>query len=202
MSQKIEIPAGMIPIVEIFNSIQGEGTMLGIPVTFIRVAGCNLTCPWCDTKNSWGLQNSLMMTPQQIADQTTMDIVVITGGEPCQYDLYELIELLHDKAYFVCIETNGTLPTPQNADWVTASPKPPEFTLHPQCEWNELKYVVDEDFSFDNIPEELYNSHQGCIWLQPEGNNMLESAAKAYKIVMEHPNLRSGVQLHKILGVR
>lgn len=201
-----------LPIMEIFDSIQGEGSFIGQAVTFVRVAGCNLRCDWCDTKASWA-EHWLLMDPKEIAARCSQNIVVITGGEPCLYRdaVNELILLLHEDEIFVCIETNGTLETPSYADFVTCSPKPPEYKIHPKCRFDELKYVVDDTFTIDSIPKYIkdgliegldFPHIPSNIWLQPEGFNMQESAKKAYALVMQYDFLRMGIQLHKIIDVK
>ena len=214
------------PVLEIFDSIQGEGSMMGMPVTFIRFAGCNLACPWCDTKDSWGntgttkgLKDPLTpvnvnhkftnMTAEEIVTKVTQKIVVLTGGEPCLQDLETLIALIHDKdeVCMVSIETNGTLPTPENADWVTCSPKPPEYKIHERCFFNELKYVMDENFDLSCVPE-ANTKQMGSIWLQPcdfgvgQEEKTKASYQRAAELPLIYPFLRTGIQLHKILQVK
>lgn len=190
------------PIVEIFDSIQGEGVFLGKMVTFVRFAGCNLACPWCDTKESWKQEEAQIMTVPEILEQCKQDIVVLTGGEPCLYNLEPLIAKLHEAKKCVAIETNGTLPTPRNADWVTCSPKPNDYYIHPKCAFNELKYVVDDYFDVEAIPKEILDEFEGCIWLQPEGFALESSKNKAYELVSKYTRLRLGVQLHKLYNLK
>lgn len=197
------------PVMEIFSSIQGEGSMLGMPVTFIRFAGCNLKCPWCDTKESWGGVKGVKVESLNIDDiiaKCNMAIVVLTGGEPCLQPLEPLIDALHKKEKFVCIETNGTLSTPTNADWVVCSPKPPQYLIHGACFFNELKYVVDDEFALDCIPEDQ-KQRCGTVWLQPcdygrQNPKSIASAQKCVDFVLKNPYLRVGIQLHKILDVK
>lgn len=196
------------PVLEIFDSIQGEGSMIGMPVTFIRFKGCNLACPWCDTKESWKKPEADEgMTIEEIVEQCHMTCVVLTGGEPCLNDLVPLITAMQVKNKYVCIETNGTLPTPENADWIVASPKPPEYKIHAECFFNELKYVCDEDFSVDCIPPAQKNEF-GCIWIQPcdYGKGKEEQTKASYEraasLPLQHQYLRTGIQLHKILNVK
>ena len=104
--------AGTLDVHSIFYTIQGEGPFCGVPAVFIRLAGCNLQCPWCDTEYTQGRQR---LTPILIANRALeladpKTLVVITGGEPFRQDLKELTELLVSRRYFVQIETNGTLP--------------------------------------------------------------------------------------------
>lgn len=189
-------------VIEIFDSIQGEGVHMGYPTTFIRMAGCNLVCPWCDTKESWLKTNAKKMTKKQIVEACNKDFVVITGGEPCLQPIDDIIRSLRNLGKKVAIETNGTLPTPIAANWITCSPKPPEYFIHPLCDFDELKFVVTEDFD----PAIIKKLTRGCnnIWLQPEGGDMENMVAKAYKIAMNEPGetVRVGVQLHKIYKLK
>lgn len=197
------------PVAEIFDSIQGEGSMIGMPVTFVRFSGCNLNCPWCDATAVWQKPGT-MMTAEEIALKCNRNIVVFTGGEPCLQPLEPLIDLLHLNEKLVCMETNGTLPTPEEMDWVVCSPKPPEYTINGKCFFNELKYVVDDVFNPDtDIPEENKQSC-GSIWLQPcdygdlVENNIKktdDSFKKCYAFAMKYDYLRVGIQLHKIFDV-
>lgn len=192
-------------VIEQFDSIQGEGSFLGRPCTFIRLAGCNLTCEWCDTKESWAKEAGYDWSIEQIRAHCYNNIVVITGGEPCIHkDLFALIVELKSFGHYVCIETNGTLAVPKNVDWVVASPKPQsDYMIHPNCTPNELKYVVDDFFEADvAIPEEVRTAYSGRIWLQPEGNNMIDSWTRCLDLAMEDARLRVGVQLHKIMEVK
>lgn len=191
------------PVMEIFASIQGEGAMIGMPVSFVRLAGCNLRCPWCDTKESWEVDESKvrMMTGEEIIKECTQLTVVVTGGEPTMYDLTDILYYAHMQDKLVCLETNGTLPTPKDIDWVTCSPKPPEYMIHAECFFQELKYVVTDDFDVDCIPDENKKTC-GSVWLQPESSQMKESAARAIGMVMQYPYLRMGIQMHKIWDVK
>jgi len=193
-----------IPVMEIFDSIQGEGAFIGVPVTFIRLVGCNLRCPWCDTRESWIPDDANeLMSANEIVAKCTQDMVVITGGEPCIHDLRELVTSLHVADKFVTMETNGTLPTPIGVDWVTCSPKPPIFAIHPCCRYDELKYVVDDKFNVDVIPEKMRVLYKvKTVWLQPEGYNMEASAKRAFDLVMKHDYLRMGIQMHKMINVK
>lgn len=123
-----------LPIVEIFHSIQGEGTRVGEPATFIRLAGCNLRCTWCDTPYSWsreGIAAARKMTLTELASSVTESSVVITGGEPMLHGrhLPALIdELRLAGVHHVTVETNATLFDPALAPHVdlwSLSPKLP-----------------------------------------------------------------------------
>lgn len=194
------------PIVEIFSSIQGEGCNLGKRANFVRFAGCNLNCPWCDT--DWSKANE-KLTADEILERldTRASLVVLTGGEPTLQPLRQLISALEDCAYQVAIETNGTNETrtltlefPNIC--ITCSPKPEtNWYVHPMCDYDELKYVVDDKLTVDNVRKR----ERVPVWLQPEGSNMQNAWQKALQIQKECPSwldVRIGVQLHKIIGAR
>ena len=194
----------LYPIIEMFSSIQGEGFHIGKGTTFIRVAGCNLRCSWCDTQDSFELSKAQWLSAEEIVDQAQIphQHVVITGGEPTLYDLGPLVRELHKLCKYVAIETNGTNPIPVEwgIDWITASPKPgSQFALC--CQADELKYVVDDEFSIDCITEQ--DLPEGRVFLQVESGR-LESAQKGYDLLQRFPErgLRLGIQLHKVLNVR
>lgn len=191
-------------VIEVFDSIQGEGSFVGCAATFIRLAGCNLACPWCDTKESWNMNDGEDWDIMELALACSNDLVIITGGEPCIHsELIDLIEAIKTHGdHFVCIETNGTLPTPYNVDWVVASPKPDKYKLHPMCNAKELKYVVDAEFDEDVITEELRELYEHRIWLQPEGSDMQSNWGTCVEMAMADERLRVGMQLHKLMKVK
>lgn len=194
-----------LPVIEIFTSIQGEGSHMGEFVTFIRLAGCNLACPWCDTKESWSEKNATYMDFREIANNVLTHQVVITGGEPTIHKgLMVLTDHLTAKHHYVMIETNGTNPVPNTVAWIVCSPKEENnFHIHNNLRPDELKYVVDEHFDAKlAIPEAIRAQYAGRIWLQPEGGRMQESWQECMRLVMNDPRLRVGVQLHKIMEVR
>ena len=199
-------------VLEIFSSIQGEGCHLGIPSTFVRFMGCNLHCSFCDTKETWNDQLAQKcykeMSVVEILDECVNynnKHVVLTGGEPClQADLAELVHDLKRLGFYVCIETNGTLPTPPELDWVTCSPKEDaQFKINEGCRVSELKFVVTPDFNAEAvITPKIREEFANVIWLQPEGSQMQEMWQKAIKIALADPRLRVGVQLHKLMEVK
>ena len=191
------------PIIEVFASVQGEGTFSGLGADFIRLAGCNLRCSWCDTQHSYDVAAAKLLDVEEILTkwQFEQPIVVITGGEPTLYDLEPLVKALKRRGKFVTLETNGTNPVPDEwgIDWVTVSPKP-DSNYVINCRANELKYVVDDDFKVDVIQADRVPPRH--IYLQVEGGKP-ESAARAVRIVTENPklHLRVGIQMHKVLNI-
>jgi organic radical activating enzyme len=191
----------MYDVLEIFDSYQGEGILLGRKATFIRLANCNLTCPWCDTNMK---APSDEMTAKQIASQVNpnVDLVVITGGEPTLYDL-ELLAATFSNRIAVAIETNGTNPVPKNINWIACSPKrEAKYMIHPDIlgRVSEYKYVVDTDFN-----PKVIETTKARVWLQPEFYNFENSVKHIDQILMAKnvpDNWRIGIQAHRYWGLR
>ena len=151
-------------VVEIFDSMQGEGEFMGIMCTFVRFAGCNLSCSFCDEAKKYSKAKE--MSIEKIVKKCKQKIVVLTGGEPTiQPQLKELVAALHSAGHSVHIETNGTNYVPCEVDWVTVSPKAPKYEckgvsgLH-----NEIKLVVSKDLT---LKQALEHTGGQPVWLQP-----------------------------------
>ena len=213
-----------LKINEIFYSIQGEGSYAGTPMVFVRVAGCNLRCSWCDqpdtimrgfvdrNDNRVDLKYDFMdehgiLSKVKIAAPGCRR-VCITGGEPTVHKLGNLIDELVLDRYILHLETNGTnFPNwVRKIHWVTCSPKR-EGVVHPDMRSyaNEFKFIVDQEFSAEELDFAVELSANKRVFMQ--GCNYQDyidySTQKfASNIVLEHPSLRLGVQLHKYLGVR
>lgn len=200
-------------VFEIFDSLQGEGVWTGVPMTFVRLAGCNGPlwglgcCQWCDTRDSWDPAAGADLQVECVAERVTMPRVCLTGGEPMLQgaEVAQLAALLRPKGVRMHLETNGTLPLPPGPalDWVTVSPKPPDYRVAPG--WagrvNELKVVVDQVFRAE-VAEALAVAHPAAVMcLQPEAGGGAEAIATAVAVVCAHPTWRLSVQLHKVLGL-
>ena len=141
---------------ELFYSLQGEGYHTGTAAIFIRLSGCNLRCPFCDTRHESGTEMSKEQIVEQVAAWPS-PWVVVTGGEPSLQLTASLVESLHRIGKKVAVETNGTCQLPDNVDWVTLSPK--DLFLGPQAKVvlrraDEIKVVYDgehEPDTYSNI---------------------------------------------------
>jgi 7-carboxy-7-deazaguanine synthase len=187
----------MLNVNEIFQSIQGEGYHIGKTANFIRLAGCNLNCSYCDTD----FKNSNEMSEDEIIEQLDLKktMIVITGGEPTLQDLEPLIKALRKNPVYIALETNGTNATSHyDLNWVSCSPKPNDYKIHPHCIPCELKYVVSEDLRFSYIQK--HRVPLGHVFLQIESCKP-ESIKKAMNLTVMDPSLRIGVQAHKYLNV-
>lgn len=190
---------------EIFYSLQGEGYNTGQAAVFVRLAGCNLKCPFCDTK----FDTYKEMDEQEITHEVrTLSnnkncLVVLTGGEPTLQDCTKLISLLHINGYKVAMESNGTKTPPYNIDWLTISPKT-VFTKSPKIIVNkcdELKVIFDAV----NMPQ-YYNINAKHYYLQPcdTGDNKKNELIikKCIEFIKENPQWKLSLQTQKILNVR
>lgn len=185
------------PVVEVFDSIQGEGLYTGAPVNFIRLAGCNLSCAFCDTDK----EAKEEFSPKEILAKLNPDIqrVVITGGEPTTHDLSELIRELRVRS-LIHLETNGTNPIPSGLHWTTVSPKRNTELTH--FTFDEAKWLIPE-WSYEDIDWDISERH----YLQPVNFKKtlnMHNVKRCTWLLTNKPraDLRLSIQLHKVIGVR
>jgi 7-carboxy-7-deazaguanine synthase len=194
------------PVVEVFHSVQGEGFWTGTNALFIRLAGCDVGCQWCDTKESWTMRQH----PQRSADELVAvvqevmpKIVVITGGEPLMHPLTPLTDRIHSTGVSIHLETSGAHPFSGNFDWVTLSPKVSKL-VHPSVypHVNELKIVVVSPSDLERAEQEAQRvSSEVVKCLQPEWNTP-GSYNLIFSYVLHHSEWRISLQTHKLSGVR
>lgn len=203
-----------LKIVEIFPSLQGEGLRQGEPTIFVRFAGCNLKCYFCDTKYAW--QNGRDYSALQVVDKIKKirgrypaHWVCLTGGEPLLQDLRQLVRLLKKAKLKIQVETNATCYNPLSIDWYTISPKPKAYSFAPEylARAKEVKLVATKDLRLGIIkklrqafPEKipiLLQPQSNKRWSQKLAMNIIRHALEAGLT-----NVRLSVQLHKILHLR
>ena len=202
--------AATLPVVETFHSLQGEGHHSGRSAFFIRLAGCNVGCPWCDTKHSWPggahpqrrLQD--LAAEAEEAQRNGAAFTVITGGEPLHHNLDELAWALRETSNNpLHLETSGVDGLSGNPDWITLSPKPhrpPRLELLSHCD--ELKVVVQtaDDLHFaNNMAQQV--KRQTVLLLQP-GWDSPEGQQLAIDHVQRQPRWRLSLQTHKWMKIR
>jgi 7-carboxy-7-deazaguanine synthase (Cx14CxxC type) len=204
---------------EIFYTLQGEGANAGTPAVFCRFAGCNLwsgreedrqtaICKFCDTdflgvdgkgggKHSSGTSLADAINAAWPGRAEPRKFVVMTGGEPALQLDAALIEALHERAFRIAIETNGTMPLPAGIDWICVSPK--AGTKVVVRRGNELKLVIPQE----NWPPELFVGWEfEHFFLSPmDGPSRQENTQKAVAYCLAHPIWRLSLQTHKILGI-
>ena len=203
----------ILKIIEIFPSIQGEGLRQGEPTVFVRLAGCDRRCSFCDTKYAWegGAEHGvdkILESVQRIRRRFPARWVCLTGGEPFMQDVRLLVRLLKKNRYLVQVETNGTRYYPTAVDWFTVSPKPKEYLVRPEFQRlaKEVKLVVTRELDFVIIRRiRAAFPVRVPVLLQPESNRRW-SQRRALRLLKEATaagldNIRLSIQLHKVIGL-
>jgi organic radical activating enzyme len=197
---------------EIFYSLQGEGHYTGTPAVFVRFAGCNLRCWFCDTDFEKGDEMSEDEIVEAVLQYPTR-YVVITGGEPTLQITASLCDKLHAHGLYLMMETNGTRPLPEGCqvDWITCSPKlidveegKRKIATIRLCHIDELKVVFEDSPTqdmalYEQIPATEYRLHP-CDTQDPLSNQAILN--KTIKYILQHPKWKLSLQTHKILHVR
>ena len=203
---KIERGSESLPVMESFYSIQGEGYHSGKPAYFIRLAGCDVKCTWCDVKDSWGISPDQYLDVNKIVnkiDQVSAEIIVITGGEPLHHNLDNLTSSLKKIGKKIHLETSGTEPLTGEFDWVCLSPKKNKKPLdHFFKIADELKMVIYRinDFRWAERNASKINEKAKLI-LQPEWSMEKEMNPEIIKFIKLNPKWRISLQTHKYLDV-
>ena len=206
VDESAEAHSELLPVVETFHSVQGEGFWTGSSAFFIRLAGCDVGCSWCDTKHSWPMAKHPQRAVGDLVNEATAAcpaMVVITGGEPLMHDLTALTAQLHEAGLSVHLETSGAHPLSGRFDWIALSPKqfkPPLMSIYDFV--NELKVVVGDrtDLFWAETHAQRVPS-QAIKLLQPQWKS--ENGQRlAFEYVLSNPEWRLGLQTHKFLKVR
>lgn len=191
---------------EHFYTIQGEGVYAGQAAYFIRLAGCDVGCVWCDVKESWDVGPEQWMKVEAIADIAAAGkarLAVITGGEPAMYDLSVLTAQLKQRGFRTHIETSGAYALSGNWDWVCVSPKKFKAPL-PEvvAQADELKVIVyhPSDFEWGEKYAGMTGSDCRCL-LQAEWDKREKMYPLIVDYVKEHPRWQISVQTHKYLAI-
>lgn len=202
-----------LKINEIFWSIQGEGLKSGLPSVFIRLAGCSLKCPYCDSMDSWS--HSTFVSVSEILKQVEeyrakypASQVTITGGEPLEQDLAELVTALKGTGLVVALETNGLHFQDLPLDWWTVSPKDvSDYSTHPDLteRISEVKLVVRRGLNLNKIGKIRDLRDDFTLFLQPEFHD-LKKFTRTYNMFEKcqaagMKNIRLGVQLHRVFDL-
>lgn len=216
---------------EVFESIQGEGAHTGVPSIFVRLQGCPVGCPWCDTKHTWTLDPEFEGSEQQVMAKTAeselwyqsdaealLELfkregyqarhVILTGGEPCMYDLRPLSEALQNAGYSVAVETSGTFEVLVSREaWVTVSPKVDmrggyEVLTSALQRANEIKHPVAMQKHVDELKQllaRLDSSTLPLVYLQPISQQKRATELAVASCIAN--NWRLSLQTHKFIGI-
>ncbi|MEM9647754.1 MAG: 7-carboxy-7-deazaguanine synthase QueE [Bacteroidota bacterium] len=195
----------MLPLMEEFYTIQGEGYHKGTAAYFIRVGGCDVGCHWCDVKESWNAETHPPTAIESIIENANAysDTIVITGGEPLTWDMGPLTTGLKDKKLQTHIETSGAYPLTGIWDWICLSPKKnklPVAEIYPLS--HELKVIVYNKHDFTFAEEQAEKVGKDCIlYLQPEWSVRDKMVPLIVDYVMQHPKWKVSLQTHKYLNI-
>ncbi len=196
----------LLPVMEHFYTIQGEGYYQGRAAYFLRLGGCDVGCPWCDVKESWLADAHKKMSVAEIAEtiaQSGAKVCVVTGGEPFMHDLTALTTAIREKNIRTHVETSGAYPLSGFWDWICISPK--RFKL-PLAEClnaaHELKSVIfhrnDIRFAEENA---AMVSRECKLFLQPEWSREDEVLPMIIEYVKEHQQWEVSLQIHKYMNI-
>jgi 7-carboxy-7-deazaguanine synthase len=195
-----------LPLMESFYTLQGEGFHQGKAAYFIRLAGCDVGCVWCDVKESWDKNLHKEISIEEIvngAKENPARIAVITGGEPAMYNLDELTVQLHDENFTTHIETSGAYQLTGQWDWICVSPKKFKSPLPVNIKMaNELKVIVynKSDFAWAEENATLASAH--CkLYLQPEWSKAAEMTPLIVEYIKQNPRWELSLQIHKYINV-
>ncbi len=195
----------LLPLMEEFYTIQGEGFHTGTAAYFIRIGGCDVGCHWCDVKESWNADLHPPTSVEHIVAnaQKYADTVVVTGGEPLTWDMKLLTESLKGAQLRVHIETSGSYPVTGHWDWFCLSPKKNRLPVPEAYQAaDELKVIIHNkhDFIFAEEQAALVNP-KAILFLQPEWSKREQMTPLIVEYVMQHPKWRVSLQTHKYLNI-
>lgn len=196
----------LLPLMEEFYTIQGEGFNTGKAAYFIRIGGCDVGCHWCDVKESWDANLHPLTTAEKIIENvldSKTPAVVVTGGEPLIYNLVYLTDLLKQHNIQTYIETSGSYPLTGNWDWICLSPKK---TMLPKEEnykaAHELKIIVFNKHDFIWAEEQAQKVSKDCyLYLQPEWSKRNEITPLIVEYVKQNPRWMISLQTHKYIDI-
>ena len=199
------------PVMEHFYTIQGEGFFQGHAAYFIRLAGCDVGCVWCDVKDSWDAAKhpsySVESITQMVEQAETTDasklLVVVTGGEPLLHQLDALTESLHQKGFRTNIETSGSSPLSGQWDWICLSPKKFKAPLPEVVKAaHELKVVIFNKSDFEWAEKYAAEVPPNCLlFLQPEWDKAAVVTPLIIDYIKQHPKWQLSLQVHKYINV-
>ncbi len=197
-----------VPVMEKFLTIQGEGYHSGRLSYFIRLAGCDVGCVWCDVKESWDVSDNQIEPIDDVVSygrnlSSHCNFAVITGGEPLMYDLKQLTSALKKENFEIAIETSGAHPFSGQIDWVCLSPKKFKPTLPEFYELaNELKVVIYHKSDFDFALEHASKVSKDCkLYLQPEWDRSASNIPMIISFIKENPEWNISLQTHKFMNI-
>ena len=195
----------MLPLMERFYTIQGEGYHQGTAAYFIRVGGCDVGCHWCDVKESWDADLHPPMTIEALTEGAAAKskVIVITGGEPLMYNMDPLTKMLQATGMQTHIETSGAYKLTGSWDWICLSPKKRKLPTEEVYKVaNELKAIIFNMDDFRFAEEQAAKVNKDCLlFLQPEWSKRDKMMPLIVDYVMQNPKWKVSLQTHKYLNI-
>ena len=193
-------------MMEMFYTLQGEGYHQGKAAYFIRLAGCDVGCVWCDVKESWDASKHPVLSIEEIVTSALAHparLAIITGGEPLLYNLDALTTALKKAGFEINMETSGSSPMSGKWDWVCLSPKKFKAPLSESiAAASELKVVIFNKHDFEWAETYAQQVPASCkLYLQPEWDKANEMMPSIIDYVKTHPKWELSAQLHKYIQV-
>jgi 7-carboxy-7-deazaguanine synthase len=196
----------MLPVMEHFYTLQGEGFHQGRAAYFIRLGGCDVGCVWCDVKDSWDADKHPRMTVDSLkllVKGSAAPMVVITGGEPLMHNLDALTAALQAAGLETNIETSGAHPLSGSWNWICLSPKKFKAPLPAILPFaNELKVVIFNKTDFAWAEEYASKVSADCkLYLQPEWDKAAMVTPLIIEYIKANPKWELSLQIHKYINV-
>ena len=195
-----------LPVMEHFFTLQGEGYHSGRAAYFIRLAGCDVGCVWCDVKESWTISPEQYLTIDQLLEvlsNAAADFVVITGGEPTMHDLTDLTSVLKENGFEIAIETAGVHPLKGHIDWYCFSPKKFKAPIdEAYSKANELKIVIAHPSDFEWAETHAQKVGPDCrLFLQTEWEKQERLLPLIIEYIKRNKKWRISLQSHKYMQI-
>ena len=200
------LKAGLVvPLMEEFYTIQGEGYHNGSAAYFVRIGGCDVGCHWCDVKESWDAEKHPSTEISTIINNAKQysDTIVVTGGEPLMWNMSPLTAGLRNENLATHIETSGAYPLSGDWDWICLSPKKRMLPLDDIYKVaDELKVIVYNQNDFVFAEEQAANVQPNCkLFLQPEWSKREQVMPMIVDYVLQHPKWKASLQTHKYMNI-
>jgi 7-carboxy-7-deazaguanine synthase len=196
----------ILPLIEEFYTIQGEGYHTGKAAYFIRIGGCDIGCRWCDSKYSWRADYDKAVQTEEILKKAASHpakAIVVTGGEPLNYDMDYLTDQAKKLGLNCFLETSGAPGISGDWDWVCVSPKknsPPKIANYALAD--ELKVIIYEEADFDWAERCAEKVNRNCkLYLQPEWSRHKLNTQKIVNYILDKPKWELSLQTHKLINI-
>ncbi|MDC3132790.1 7-carboxy-7-deazaguanine synthase QueE [Flavobacteriaceae bacterium] len=195
----------VLPLMEAFYTLQGEGYHKGSAAYFIRIGGCDVGCHWCDVKESWDADRHPPTSIETIVTEAKKHskTIVVTGGEPLMWNMDPLTQCLQKSDLEIHLETSGAYPLSGHWDWFCLSPKKKKLpTSEAYKRADELKMIIHNKNDFKFAEEQAEQVNDSCkLFLQPEWSRREKMIPLIVAYVLENPKWKASLQTHKYLNI-